>query len=224
MRIVLFDCDGTLVDSQNVIVTAMTVAFGSAGLKPPSRADILSIVGLSLPIAIGRLAAGHGTSIDRLVAAYKTAFHALRQQPEHLEPLFPGTRAVLEALAARDDVLLGVATGKSRRGLDAILATHGLTQFFSVLKTADDAPSKPHPAMVLDAVAELGGDVAATVVVGDTTYDVEMARAAGARAIGVAWGYHRPAQLVAVGADPVIGHFEELVPAFDRLFADAAAR
>jgi phosphoglycolate phosphatase len=209
VRIVLFDCDGTLVDSQVMIVSAMTSAFAAAGLAPPPREEILSIVGLSLPIAIDRLAARHPEApVDALVEAYKTAFQTLRSSTMHQEPLYPGAREAIDALAAGPDTVLGVVTGKSRRGLEAILARHGLRDRFQVLKTADDAPSKPHPAMVLDAVAELGGAVERTVVVGDTSFDMEMAAAAGALPLGVSWGYHPRGALVAAGAVAVVDRFD----------------
>lgn len=211
LRLVLFDCDGTLVDSQVMIVSAMTGAFESAGLAPPSREEILSIVGLSLPIAIARLASHHPeASVDALVDAYKASFQTLRSSTRHHEPLYPGAREAIAAIAAAPDTLLGIVTGKSRRGVDAILALHGLAPFFSIIRTADDSPSKPHPGMVLDAMAETGADPAATVVIGDTTYDMEMARAAGARAIGVAWGYHPTAALAAAGAERTLTRFDEV--------------
>lgn len=218
MRLVLFDCDGTLVDSQVMIVTSMTRAFESAGLPPPSHAEVLSIVGLSLPIAIGRLAAHHPeVPVAALVDAYKSAFQDLRQSTLHLEPLYPGARETVDALADDPDTLLGIVTGKSRRGVDAILARHGLADRFAVIRTADDAPSKPHPAMVLDAMAAVGAEAASTVVIGDTTYDMEMARAAGARAIAVTWGYHDRAALAAAGAEMVVERFDAVAAAVEAL-------
>lgn len=218
MRLVLFDCDGTLVDSQVMIVSSMTRAFESAGLAAPPREEILSIVGLSLPIAIARLA-GHlpGASVETLVEAYKASFADLRNSTLHREPLYPGARETVEALAARPDTLLGIVTGKSRRGVDAILAHTGLGDRFAVVRTADDAPSKPHPGMVLDAIAAVGADAARTVVVGDTTYDVEMAIAAGTRAVGVTWGYHHRRELAAAGAHRIVERFDEVAAAVDDL-------
>lgn len=219
-KLVLFDCDGTLVDSQVMIVAAMTQAFQTAGLVPPSREAVLSIVGLSLPIAIARLLAEHpDLPVDPVVEAYKGAFFTLRQSLDHHEPLFPHARTVIEDLAARPDTLLGVVTGKSRRGLDAILALHGLADHFAVLRTADDAPSKPDPTMVLDAMAAVGGQPSTTLVIGDTTYDIEMARAAGARSVGVSWGYHPASALTAAGAYTVIDDFRRLPDLVTDLFA-----
>lgn len=212
MYLVLFDCDGTLVDSQNVIVMAMTRAFATAGLTPPTREAVLSIVGLSLPNAIGRLLDVYmeDVSVDDLVAAYREAFFALRSDPSHSEPLFPGARAAVEAFAADEEALVGMATGKSRRGVDAILKTHDLEGRFVTIQTSDSAASKPHPEMVLNAIAQTGVEPLRTVVVGDTSFDVEMARAAGAHAIGVSWGYHPVAALEQAGAARIITDFSQL--------------
>lgn len=220
LKLVLFDCDGTLVDSQVMIVTAMTRAFAAVGLAPPPREAVLGIVGLSLPIAVARLLGPAVTvPVGTVVEAYKAAFFELRQSPEHREPLFPFARDVLDDLSARDDLLMGIVTGKSRRGVDAILAMHGLARHFQVIRTADDAPSKPDPTMVLDAIAEVGGTAGRTVVIGDTTFDAEMARAAGCTAIGVAWGYHPPETLVEAGAMTVAADFRALGAALDQLLA-----
>lgn len=218
MKLVLFDCDGTIVDSQVMIVSAMNNAFAALGRTAPVREAVLAIVGLSLPVAMARLVPGEGEEDTmRLVDAYKAAFTELRASPVHLEPMFPGARETIDRLAARDDMLLGVVTGKSRRGLDAILALHGLGDRFAVLRTADDGPSKPHPHMVLDAVAAVGADVADTLVIGDTTYDIEMAVAAGCRSLGVTWGYHGADALAAAGADRLVASFGEVPGAVDEL-------
>jgi phosphoglycolate phosphatase len=218
LRLVLFDCDGTLVDSQVMIVASMTAAFEARDRVPPSREAVLSIIGLSLPVAIARLAPdGDGEAIDALVAAYKAAFFERRASPSHLEPLFPGVREALDLLAAQDGTLLGVVTGKSRRGLEAVLRAHDLFDRFVVLRTADDGPSKPHPHMVLDAAAAVGAELSRTAVIGDTTFDIEMARAAACRSIGVAWGYHPAAALTAAGADRLVDSFDAIPTAVDAL-------
>lgn len=210
-KLVLFDCDGTLVDSQHMIVATMTEAFAKLGHTPPGRDGILSIIGLSLPEAIGRLNANlDAISVGLVADAYRDTYQAMKFRLAETAPLYPGTLDALRALASRDDVLLGVVTGKSRRGLDAILETHGLTSLFSVLRTADDGPSKPHPFMVVDAVAALGGHVSQTVVVGDTGYDMLMARAAGAFALGVTWGYNGRDELAEAGAQALAESFVEV--------------
>jgi phosphoglycolate phosphatase len=222
LKLVIFDCDGTLVDSQHMICAAMQQAYEANNLSVPPRDQLLSIVGLSLPDAFRRLAVhtanGADHPVDALVTCYKEAFAALRQSDDHLEPLYPGAREVIDALAARADTLLGIATGKSQRGVRAVLGRHGLAERFATIQTSDDAPSKPHPGMVLAAMREIGAAPRDTVVVGDTVFDLEMARAAGARAIGVAWGYHPVSALRAAGADAMIESFAELVPTLDRLW------
>ena len=217
-RLALFDVDGTLVDSQAHILAAMELAHQGGGLPLPPRDAVLSIVGLSLPVAMARLHPGAGEAeIEALVAGYKGAFGSLRAMT--LSPLYPGVRAVLQELAGRGDVVLGVATGKSRRGLDHILAAHGLEGLFATMQVADDHPSKPHPSMIRAALAETGAVRA--VMIGDTSFDMEMGRAAGVGRLGVAWGYHPRAALVAAGAQQVIDAMEALPAALDQIWSDA---
>lgn len=218
LRLVIFDVDGTLVDSQAHIVAAMDRAFASIGRARPPREAILSIVGLSLPVAMARLATDAPDRVPALVEAYKDAFVDLRQGDDGhtLSPLFPGARDSLEALAGEPWTLLGVATGKSRRGLDHVLELHDLRAFFHTVQVADDHPSKPHPSMVEACLSETGVDAGRAVVVGDTVFDIEMARAAGVRSVGVSWGYHAPEALVEAGAACVVNRFSDLPRALDR--------
>jgi phosphoglycolate phosphatase len=212
----MFDCDGTLVDSQYVIIDSMQAAFRAHGAPPPAPDAVKRIVGLSLPQAISQL---HGeadsATIENLVAAYKECFLELRASPDLHEPLFAD---VIETLTLLEETgyVLGIATGKSRRGLSAILETHGLAKHFVTLQTADDAPSKPHPGMLERALAETGMDKDETVVIGDTVFDIEMALNAGTGAFGVAWGYHDTVELKAAGAELVLERMCDLLPVLEQ--------
>ncbi|MCH8861353.1 MAG: HAD-IA family hydrolase [Proteobacteria bacterium] len=204
--LVVFDCDGTLVDSQHMILRAMEVAFAAHDLTPPPLEAVRRVVGLSLDQAVARLAGENEVEpalVARLVEDYKGAFHDLRADGGHAqEPLYPGIREALEALSeAGYD--LGVATGKSSRGLGKVLELHDISRFFVTVQTADNHPSKPHPAMLEAAIAEAGATARGTVLIGDTSYDILMAQAAGTGALGVAWGYHPPGELTVAGASHI---------------------
>jgi phosphoglycolate phosphatase len=211
VKLVIFDCDGTIVDSQSGIVLSMNHAFETLKLKPPTRAETLAVVGLSLPEAFSALAPNIDYEIRRELAEhYKSAFRDMNRDPAEHEVLFPGAKEVITALAARDGVVLGIATGKSKRGVDRLLVREGWQGHFVTVQTADDHPSKPHPSMIQKAVAETGAAISNTVMIGDTTYDIEMARAAGAGAIGVTWGYHLRSELLDAGAHIIIDDYAAL--------------
>ena len=219
LRLAVFDVDGTLVDSQAHILGAMAHAYGMQGRDCPPREAVLAIVGLSLPQAFARLESGADAAlIERLVTGYKDAFGSMRARTS--SPLYPGARAALDDLAGRDDVLMGVATGKSRRGLDHLLAAHRLEGYFQTRQVADDHPSKPHPSMLLAALRDAGAEPRAAVMIGDTSYDMEMARAAGCRRLGVAWGYHSRRELLEAGAERVIEGYEALLPTLEEFWAE----
>lgn len=223
MKLILFDVDGTLVDSQHIICAAMTRAYAVQGLAGPPPEAVRAIIGLSLPHAIRRLSGDADHPIDELVAAYKETFSVMRAAGEWTPALYPGARAAIEALRQRDDVVLGVATGKSRRGVAAMIEQHGLENVFVTIQTADTSPSKPHPDMVLSAMRETGIAPEHAVVIGDTVFDMQMARAAGANAIGVAWGYHPVPDLHEAGAHAVVDDFAALDPALTCLWPETSA-
>lgn len=222
-RLILFDYDGTLVDSQRAILHAMTAGFAAADLPPPEAAAVRRVVGLSLEIAVARLCPdpGDGATVSRVADAYRAAFLALRSRPDYDEPLFPGVRNTLAALD-RPEVCLGIATGKARRGLLASLERHGLGHHFVTLQTGDDGPGKPHPAMLERAMAEAGVGPGHTVLIGDTSFDMEMAVNAGVPGLGVSWGYHAPEELSASGAAAILDSLAELPPRLEALWETRA--
>lgn len=219
LRLIVFDVDGTLVDSQADIIAAMSYAFGAVGMTVPPQNDILAIVGLSLDVAMARLAPDRdAVTRAEMVAAYKNAYADLRAQSDVADssPFYPHARATLDRLSETPENILGVATGKSRRGLDALLSGHGLSGFFTTEQVADHHPSKPHPSMLQAAMQETGTTPENAVMIGDTAFDMQMARAAGMRAIGVSWGYHPPE---AMGeADHLVHDFRDLLGVLDNLW------
>ncbi|WP_427968470.1 HAD-IA family hydrolase [Altererythrobacter sp.] len=213
-RLAIFDCDGTLVDGQADVCDTMEQAFIQAGLPNPNRNEVRRTVGLSLPVAIKRLTPGIGDEqAAEVVACYKQLYFARRSEGLLYQPLYDGIRDLLENLRTAG-WLLAVATGKSDRGLNACLEEHGISDMFVSLQTADRHPSKPHPAMLEAALFEAGVQPGQAVMIGDTSFDILMARDAAVRALGVAWGYHTPEELHEAGADAVAehpAHLEELL-------------
>lgn len=210
-RLAIFDCDGTLVDSQADICQAMEECFAGAGLEKPARERTRRVVGLSLVEAMAAMLPAAERHVHvALAEGYKRAFQRLRGNGLVEEPLYEGIAELLEALEA-DGWLLGVATGKSDRGLRLCLEGHGLHPRFVTLQTADRHPSKPHPSMIEQAMAEAGAAPATTMMIGDTSFDMTMARAAGVTAIGVGWGYHDAQELLDAGADFIAGRPSDIL-------------
>jgi phosphoglycolate phosphatase len=211
MKLAIFDVDGTLVDSRAMITASLTSAFKAEGLPVPDRATMLSIVGLSLVEAMRKLTPELEHAMhERLAAAYKQAFWEHRTAGTHPEDLFDGAHALLAKLHARGDVLLGIATGKSRRGIAHLVEKHGFDGWFITIQTADDHPSKPHPSMIAAALTDTGLEPLAAIMIGDTSYDMEMARSAGVGALGVSWGNHHTTELQRAGSHLIANDFNEL--------------
>lgn len=221
-RLAIFDCDGTLVDSGHTIHAALSEAFALHGREVPPQQQAKRVVGLSLHQAMAMLAPdADDAEHARLAQTYKDVFVAMRARGCVDEPLFDGILPLLDALEA-DGWLLAVATGKSDRGLKHCLEAHGLLDRFVSLQTADRNPSKPHPGMALTALAETGADPHLSVVIGDTGWDMGMARAAACGAIGVLWGYHDEAELWSGGAQVVAARPAAVLGLADRLVRKAA--
>jgi phosphoglycolate phosphatase len=220
LKLAIWDVDGTLVDSRKVIQQAMERAFKRAGLPPIEYDRTRMIVGLELNEAIARLAPADYSAerLARLTTYYKQAFVEQRAEPGFEEPLYDGARDTIERLA-NEGWLMGVATGKARRGLDIVLDRHALHRHFDTLQTVDGGAGKPHPRMVLDAMKETGTDPHQTVMIGDTRFDVEMGRNAGVYTLGVGWGFHTIDEIAQASADEIHHDFATLNTALDRFAA-----
>lgn len=186
-QLVVFDWDGTLMDSLARIVGSMQAAALDLGLVPRSRDAVHDIVGLALDEAILRLHPQlDADALQRMHDRY--AYHYV-EGDRNPSPFFAGARELLEDLHG-SGVLLSVATGKSRKGLDRIMGAHGVGHLFHSSRCADETRSKPEPDMLLEILAHHRVPPARAVMVGDTEFDLEMARRAGVPAVGVAWGAH----------------------------------
>ncbi|QQN74805.1 HAD-IA family hydrolase [Croceicoccus sp. YJ47] len=209
-RLAIFDCDGTLVDGQANVCDAMEEAFAASGLQAPDRLAIRRAVGLSLPQAMAQLVPeGDAVQHEMLAERYRLAFRTHRERGLVNEPLYDGMAMLLRHLHAAGWTL-AVATGKSDRGLAHCLDHHGIADLFESLQTADRHPSKPHPSMIERILDDTGVDADHAVMIGDTSFDMLMADAAGVRGVGVAWGYHAPDELMAAGADAVANDMDDL--------------
>lgn len=218
MPLIVFDMDGTLIDTHGLIAEHMATAFSQSGLDAPTPADVRQIIGLSLPVAIARLSGSNDAAfVGQLVESYKTAYRTSIDTALDREPLYPGAREALDRLRNRPATLLGVATGKGLAGVNRILGNHGLAGHFVTLQTPDHNPSKPDPSMLLRAMAETGFGPNETIMVGDTVFDIELAVNAGCRSIGVTWGYHEAEDLTRMGAGALIDSYDELDAAILRV-------
>jgi phosphoglycolate phosphatase len=219
LRLVVFDMDGTLINSAAFIEQAMGRVCEQAGFCAPSGAAVRAIIGLSLPEAFGVLLPETGyAEQERLAGLYRETIVAMRMQASDGAPLYAGARQVLDQLQARDEVLLGIATGKALRGVRHAFAEHDIGGYFHTVQGADGHPSKPHPSMLEQCMRDTGVDAAQAVIVGDTSFDMAMGRAAGFLCVGVRWGYHSDAVLKQTGAHVLVDSFADLIPAIDDLW------
>lgn len=218
LKLAVFDCDGTLVDSLFSIIESMNAAFDRAGFEQPDELAIRQMVGLPLDITMEKLLPGQSEAdYKKLITGYSTYWQDLRHAGKLHQPLYPGVRETLEHLTEQG-WLLGVATGKSRPGLDHTLEEFGLTDYFITLQTADRARGKPDPDMMHRAMAEAGAEAGSTVMIGDTTYDILMSVNAGTLAIGVEWGYHCEEELKQAGAQEFVKDYPELTSLLDQIW------
>jgi phosphoglycolate phosphatase len=216
MRLVVFDMDGTLIDSVALIVETVTAAFEAIGEPAPTEAAIRAISGITAREAMGILAPGADAArIDRITESYRQQY--LRHAGGAREPLFDGALAALENLRHRPETILAVATGKGEASAVALLGAHGILDWFNSVETPSRNRGKPDPQMIETAMEKAGVTRTETVMIGDTVHDMRMARAAGVKAIGVAWGYHAVVELEAAGADIIVQRFDHLEAAIDGL-------
>lgn len=218
MKLIMFDMDGTLIDTGELIAEHMATTFAGAGLDAPSPQKVRRVIGLSLPQAMLQLLGTQDVDLaNDLAEQYRAHYRAALVSAEGREGLFPGAREALGVLSARADTLLGIATGKGLNGVHRLTQLHGIADLFSTLQTPDHNPSKPHPGMMLRAMVETGASPEDTVIIGDTTFDMEMGKAAGTKTIGVSWGYHQTNELRGAGADVIIGSYDALPDAVDKV-------
>ncbi|WP_257170498.1 HAD-IA family hydrolase [Bradyrhizobium sp. SRS-191] len=209
MPLIIFDFDGTLVDSRALILECHRTVFTEFGLPVPSAPDSLALIGRSLELVLVELA-GADAPVQDMVSAYGRRLPRLRADPLFAEAPFGGVAELLHDLSRRSETQLGISTGHTSTAVVPALAALGWRDWFSTIQAADMAPSKPHPAMLLQAMAATGAMAGDTVFIGDTSFDMQMAKAAGVRGIGVTWGYHTTEQLEEAGASGVVKTVSEL--------------
>lgn len=210
MKLVIFDVDGTLVNSRAQILRSFSEAFKDLGLPQLEEDRVLSVIGLSLLLACEHLV-GKGEKAQLLADHYRSNYYRINAEIEKEGPqLFSGVQKVISQMEELPLAVLGIATGNSRRGVQRILNAYGWQNTFTTIQTADDAPSKPHPEMIFQAIADVGGRPDSTIMVGDTSFDIDMAVAAGVPSIGVTWGNHSEDILVRAKARYIVHTRQEL--------------
>jgi phosphoglycolate phosphatase len=208
-KLLVFDWDGTLMDSEARIVSCLAMSLKDLGRPVPPREALLNVIGLGLPeVAHALLPHGDVDGVRQFIDRYR--YHFLS---DHYEPanLFPGALDTLRHLDSRG-FLLAVATGKARRGLDEIIDRTGCQGIFAVTRCADETASKPHPRMLMEVMDVAGVGPEDTLMIGDTVFDMQLARNAGAPALGVSYGVQPAERLLAEGALDCIDEISAIVP------------
>ena len=222
MRLVIFDLDGTLIDSEALIVQTVGEAFRAVNEPIPDEEAIRAISGITARDALAILAPqADPARVDVLLESYVTHYQA--RTASSREPMFSGAAQALERLQAAPETILAVATGKGYQSAVTLLEHHGIIGRFNSIETPTHNRGKPDPQMLETAMEKAGVDAARTVMVGDTVHDMRMAKAGKVKAIGVAWGYHAIDDLREAGADIVLEDFAELDAAVDDLVGAAHA-
>jgi phosphoglycolate phosphatase len=219
VKLIIFDFDGTLVDSRSLILESHRIVFSEFRLPLPSPADSLALVGKTLDLILAQLA-GSTAPIRDMVKAYDLLLPQLRADPAFAEKPFDGIADLLRELSSSPNAVLGLATGHTSVTVAPALAALQWRDFFRTIQAADMAPSKPHPAMLLQALEATGVKPENALFIGDTTYDMEMARTAKVSSMGVSWGYHKAERLAAAGAHRVASTVDELRDQLQTLLDD----
>ena len=215
LSLIIFDCDGTIVDSQSTIIETVNQTFLAHDCKLPSRERIRDGIGLELSIALEKLLPNDNRlDVNLLCQTYRELSKVNRLNNDFQDPLYPDAKKVIGNLANKD-WLLGIATGKSRAGLDFTLRNQNIDDLFITKQTSDSAAGKPNPEMILNSIRDTGVDVSDVFMIGDTTYDMEMAQNAGVTGIGVSWGYHKKDALKNAGAKHIVDDYMELDQFFE---------
>jgi phosphoglycolate phosphatase len=222
MRLIIFDLDGTLIDSVGLIVETVTAAFSAIDEPVPTETAIRAISGITAREAMGVLApAATPSRVEEILDSYRA--HYRQRAGTAREPMFQGALDALNRLQRQQDTVLAVATGKGYQGAVTLLERHAILERFHSVQTPDHNRGKPDPQMIETAMEKAGATRRETVMIGDTVHDMKMAKAAGVKAIGVAWGYHTVFDLNEAGADVIVESFAELDAAIDEVLGTADA-
>ncbi|MDG1154189.1 MAG: HAD-IA family hydrolase [Alphaproteobacteria bacterium] len=217
MRLIIFDCDGTLVDSQKSIMNAIVTAWESFGLNPPKLSSVLQVIGLTIQDSVRVLEPDlNENDYGKLEKEFYSAFVNLNEQAKIEEELFPNVVETLNVLND-DKSYLAVLTGKGNLGLQNTFKNKNIGEYFIATKTSDCGPGKPNPQTMNELIAELGVEKESVVMIGDTTHDILTAKNAGVKSIGVSFGYHSVGELVKAGANEIVDDFSNLPSVIDTL-------